>query len=70
MLVKELVAELLKMPQDLEVFITDPEMEYMGGVRAAYLSDTSDNTDRMPVSGNQATGVAILCDSNFSDLHD
>jgi hypothetical protein len=70
MTVKELIADLETMPEDLEVIITDPEMEYMGGLRAVYLTDTSDDSDRMPTSGNKATGVALLCDSNFSDLHD
>lgn len=69
MKVSELIDALSELPADMDLVITDPKMEYVGGVRAFYYVDTTDEADRMPCSKEKATGIAILCDSNFSDLH-
>lgn len=70
MKVCELIDELSELPDDMELVITDLKMQYVCGIKAVYYVDTRDEADRMPCSKVEATGIAILCDSNFSGLHE
>lgn len=67
MLVKQLIEELQRQPMDMEVFITDKEMEMVGTTKAVYTIDGTE-TDRAPCCIADADAVVILIDGFFKDL--
>jgi hypothetical protein len=67
MLVKQLIEELQRQPMDMEVFITDKEMEMVGTTKAVYTIDGRE-ADRSPCCSADADAVVILIDGFFKDL--
>ena len=64
-----MVSELLKMPQDMDLYITDGNMVMLAEPKSAFtINAGEDALDRQPVALVHSNAVAILIEGAFSEF--